>query len=51
MKSFLMVVSNYCNPARGVYKDYTILTPYESRKQINKDSFMIGVWKLKTLKK
>jgi len=51
MKPFLFVVSNYHNPAKGVYKDYTILTPYENRKQINKDSFMIGMWKIKQLKK
>lgn len=51
MKAFLMVVSNYHNPAKGVSKEYTILTPYESRKQINRDSFMIGMWKLKQLKK
>ena len=45
MKAFLMVVSNY------PIKKKTVLEPYESRKQINKDSFMIGVWKLKTFKK
>lgn len=40
-----MVVSHY------PIKKMTVLDPYESVKQINKDSFMIGMWKLKQLKK
>jgi len=45
MRAFLYVVSNY------PIKKITVLTPYESRNQINKDSFMIGMWKIKQLKK
>ena len=45
MKPFLFVVSNY------PIKKITVLEPYENRKQINRDSFMIGMWKIKKLKK
>ena len=45
MKPFLYVVSNY------PIKKRTVIEPYVSRNQINKDSFMIGMWKIKQLKK
>ena len=45
MNPFYFVVSNY------PIKKRTVIEPYVSRNQINKDSFMIGMWKIKKLKK
>lgn len=44
MNAFLFVVSKY------PLKKITVIEPYERRSQINKDSFMIGVWKIKKIK-
>lgn len=44
MTAFLMVVSNYPEIKKTFY------TPYANRLQINRDSYMIGIWKIKNLK-